>query len=772
LTQPCRIQSHFDPRRTLEQHVAEILAATDALLQQHGSAPWRALGGDPLTVDLARLHDLGKGSRSFQAYIADPVAWKGDPLRKAHTLLSLVLATTWSQNVGLDPVGIIARALAVKGHHGQQPCDSASLYGTLSESEPRDALCAELPTVDPTRLAAETGISLLTMAAPLAPLAPLAMLRGAMSTLRHALDGWRALAPDEMVRARFIARAAYSVLLEADKAFLAIDASQIQSYLHRPRPAISVATVDQWCTSLPQTPMDKLRDQAHSEAIKGFARCADQPLLRLTLPTGAGKTLIAARWAIEERERRGDCTRRDTPTVILALPMLSIVDQTEQVWRRMLGASVDDDGDMLLPFHSLSDRVYDSELSQGTADFFIDTWRSEVVVTTFDQLLLALYSDRAKHAMRFHRLLNACIVIDEIQCVPPALWTAFSIGLRALTDLGRTRVLAMSATPSPCLDGATEVLDDPGALYQGLSRYELGLEHETLLDFESFISTVIERCQAHRARAEGTLVTVNVRATAQETWERLDAVGLDPVLLSGDMTPAHRLLVIDRLKDNPARVVVSTQCVEAGVDLDMHHVIRDLAPLDALVQIAGRCNRHAHRTEPGTVTVMHLRGPDNRDDADIIYDPILLQCTKEVLQNRSVVAERDVLGLCRDWFGRVEERKYRGGDHFTKWRRIEKELDVRSLLRGEERDQRQVVVTEQDPSLKPALLAAIRISDRWKRRSTLRALSAALARCTVSVAPKVFEALNKQPIGPLAVWTELLPGQYHPVRGIDSRRRG
>ena len=79
----------------------------------------------------------------------------------------------------------------------------------------------------------------------------------------------------------------------------------------------------------------------------------------------------------------------------------------------------------------------------------------------------------------------------------------------------------------------------------------------------------------------------------------------------------------------------------------MHHVIRDLAPLDALVQIAGRCNRHALRAEPGTVTVVHVRDPRGGYDAEIIYDEVLLQCTKETLAGRRVVEEREVLGLCR-----------------------------------------------------------------------------------------------------------------------------
>jgi CRISPR-associated endonuclease/helicase Cas3 len=764
VTPGVRIQSHFEPKRYLQQHVAEILAASEAILEQHGPAPWRALGGDDLLPLLARAHDLGKGSAAFQQYIADPPGYGGDPREKAHTLLSLVLSIAWGAAEGLSPDRLVAVALAVRGHHGGQPSDDR-LFLDLAGDEDREALCRQLPTVNLAALARETGLTL-----PPGTEDPELDVRRAMKALRRAVEALRRLDVDERARVRFVARAAYSVLLEADKAFLAVDRESVRAYLHRARPTLHAGLVDAHRGSLGHTPMDELRAEALARAGAGFERCAGEPLLTLTLPTGAGKTLLAARWALAERVKDA-APERDTPMVIVALPMLSIVDQTERVYREVLGADGGADGELLLAYHSLSERAYDPELEAGTADFFIDTWRSEVVVTTFDQLLLALYSDRAKHAMRYHRLLNARIVIDEVQCVPPVLWTAMREGLAALTKLGRTRVLAMSATPSPCLAGAAPVLEDPAALYSALSRYELHIDVAARVSFEAFVAEVTARCRDNGGRGEGTLVTVNTRATAQETWERLSAAGLDPWLLSGDMTPEHRLSVIARLKADPVRVVVSTQCVEAGVDLDMHHVIRDFAPLDALVQIAGRCNRHAHRSAPGTVTVLHLRDARGHDNAATIYDEILLQCTREVLAGRAVVSEREVLALCVDYFGRVAARKNSGQGLFEGWTRIEQALDVARLLRGRD-ESRQVLVMERDPDLRGELRAALAVQDRWMRRSALRALAGRIAKSTVSVSERVLAGLRTAPLDRWATWSELLPGQYDGVRGIDSRVKG
>ncbi len=754
-----RVRSHHDPPRYLKQHVAEILAASEHILEAHPGAPWRVTGDELVTL-LARLHDTGKGTAAFQAYIAAPDRWRGDSREKAHTLPSLVLAVAWASARGVDAIALLSLALGVRGRHGAQPHDDETLHGPLLDDVWSEVLSAQLPTIDGASLGAEVSLDVPAVDD------PDALIRRVRRALRAALTAWRAEALAAMVASRFVARGAYSVLLEADKAFLAVDRARVRDYLRRSRTALPTSLVDARCEALQHTPMDALRARARRAATEGFSREASSMLQTLTLPTGAGKTLLAATWALTQRAR-AEAAGEGTPTIILALPMLSIVEQTERVWRETLGVS-DDEGDVLLPFHSLSERVYDPELDRGTEDFYLDTWRSEVVVTTFDQLLLAMYSDRAKHAMRYHRLLGACIVIDEAQYVPPSLWAAVSHGLRALADLGRTRVLAMSATPSPVIEGAVEVLDDPGALYADLHRYELHLRIEEVTEFEAFIAEVITRCRASLALGEGTLVTLNVRGTARETWERLDAEGLRPLLLSGDMTPAHRLSVIDAVRATPARVVVSTQCVEAGVDIDMHHVVRDLAPLDALVQIAGRCNRHALRATPGTVTVFHLKGARGRDDAADVYDPVALQCTREALAGVHTVPEAAVLPLCRAWYARLRDRKYTGEHHVERWAKIDGSLDAQRMLRGDD-ERMSVLVAERDPGAAAAILEALAIRDRWDRRNALRRLAPRIARESVAVSARVSKSLATRPVDAQGRWCELLPGQYHPTCGVDSR---
>jgi CRISPR-associated endonuclease/helicase Cas3 len=759
--------SHHEPRRALAQHAAEVAEATAAILARGGDAGWRSRWGGELARDLAALHDLGKASSAFQRYIRDPRAWSGDPRSKAHSPLSLLLTAALAERGGWEAERAIAAALAVRGHHGQQPARGEELSSELGDDEAARCLEEQLASLDPRRIEQALGLAL----APCGLEDP-----GLLDRARDALEGWlaaiRRRSPVEALAFRFTARAAYSVLLEADKAFLAV--AHPAEYLQPARVALSAVDVEVHMRGLRATPLDGVRSSAGERATCGLASSRAR-LLTLSLPTGAGKTLIAARWALAEREAAAH--HGPPPLIVIALPMLSIIEQTERVWRAVLGAERGA-GATVLAAHSLADRSYDPELPSSVAEFYVDTWRSEVVVTTFDQLLLCLFSDKARHAIRYHRLLNARIVIDELQCIPPVLWRPVSAALATLCELGDSRVLAMSATPPRCIEDAAEVLEDPRALYQGLRRYRIALRHDRLRDVDTFVAEAARGLCANVRDGRKTLVTLNTRATAQRAWELLDerlvAEGLArPLLLSGDLTPRHRLEVIAAAQSMTGGVVVSTQCVEAGVDLDMNAVIRDLAPLDAIVQIAGRCNRHALRAEPEPVELVHLLGERGRDDAAIIYDEVLLDRTRQVLAGREVIEEAEVYDLCARYFELLAQSKDLGGSLIQDYAYVQVRdearhlgANVRQLLRGDDRGQVELLVIEQDPGLEPLLAEALRIGDRWERRTALRRLASRIAAVTVSVREAIAGTLRCREVAPFRL---LLPGQYHSMRGIDGR---
>lgn len=735
----------------LRSHIAQVIAASRAILDGLSLCAWTEGDAREQITDLARLHDLGKGSAAFQRYIAAPEAWQGSAREKAHTPLSLALTTHYAYEQGWSAPRALSAALAVRGHHGGLPSQGERLSRDLCDDELHPVLMRQLASLDLDALRHATGLRLAAWES------PEELIDGVCDALEEQLLAVRRLSIRELTRWRVHARAAFSVLLEADKAMLAIDRPHLRAYLHRRRIELSVEAVDELVRALPSTPMDALRTAAWSDAREGIACTAGSPLRTLTLPTGVGKTLIAARWALGLRggER--------PPTIIVALPMLSIVDQTEAVWRSLFDGA---EGDVVLASHSISDRSYNSETEQGTADFYLDTWRSEVIITTFDQLLLAMFSDRSRHAMRYHRLLNARIILDEVQCVPPILWESLSRGLRALCEEGSTQVLAMSATQPGCIAGAVEVMREPTALFETLDRYRIELEH----DRPCSLATLAERVTEAASAGERVLATVNTRASAQLLFSLVSAAlhsmrGPAPALLSGDLTPRHRLSVTDAVRRGEVRVLVSTQCVEAGVDIDMDRVFRDQCPLDALVQIAGRCNRHARRDSPGIVVFLDLRPPHGEQERAWIYDEVAWACTEEVLRGRRALRERDVFGLCASWFERIAARKNLGAAYFERWARVIAPLDVRRMLRGDDRGSHEIVVIEQDPRLYAEWSAALALDDRWERRSALRALAPRVSAVSVSVSERRFGRWRTREWGGL---TLLDPGQYDPNRGLMS----
>lgn len=765
--------SHSAPTLLLKEHVAQVEAAAAHLFDGHSP---RARSTRPETAEvlctMVRGHDLGKGSPAFQAYIRDPVSYRGDPRAKEHSALSAALAVLWARRAAWPALRVLALAQAIAGHHaGFAPLEH--LRERLRPDDD-DLLVEQWAGLDLARLAAATGLDVAGIAEDFA-----AAGRWLFRRVR-ADECLEALSLAEAVRFRLWTQFLFSLLLEADKAFLALHEEDLRLYLREERPVLDAALVDRHLVTLPSTPLDGLRSAVRARVLARFPE--DVPCATLTLPTGVGKTLLAASWALEARARMA--RSGSPPRIIVVLPYLSIIDQTEQEYRRLFGLTPEGAAqtEWVMASHSLSARHYELEgqgLSDTYADFFIDTWRSEVVLTTFDQLLLALFSPKTRHLMRCHALLDALVILDEVQTLPTRLWHLVDHALRALTEEGSSRVLMMSATQPALLSGARELAGDPAEVAEVFAcfrRYAIRLRHRADLDLAGFIDELRERLPGWRAAGRRVLVTVNTRACARAVWDALFAeVEGDSAwtvhLISADVTPRDRLRKIDAVKSGRPCVVVSTQTVEAGVDIDMEVTIRDFAPLDALVQVAGRCNRNNRLGDHGgAVEVVALRDGRGRSYAGMVYDPILLDVTREVLSSRDALGEEDVLDLSRRYFDLLKARRNTGADlteAFARWRELP---DVHALLRGAGREQIAFLVLygNEGERLRGDLRSALAEPDPWARRRALRRLAPALAGRTVSVYARrdLHPETYADPLGPF--W-DLHTGYYSPERGLDLR---
>jgi CRISPR-associated endonuclease/helicase Cas3 len=264
----------------------------------------------------------------------------------------------------------------------------------------------------------------------------------------------------------------------------------------------------------------------------------------------------------------------------------------------------------------------------------------------------------------------------------------------------------------------------------------------------------------------------------RDEWETLVPEGMALEFLSADVTPGDRLAAVERVKKNQPCLVVSTQCVEAGVDIDLDLVIRDFGPLDSIIQIAGRCNRNA-RGGRGTVEIVSLLDDDSgREFAGMIYDKILLQVTRQVLGDSEVIDEEAVFPLTTAYFVRLPREKDTGEQETRRWVRWEEMTAVRTLLRGEQRPQLAFVVVENDPTLRDALEATRRIPDRWDRRRAMQRLARRVAENTVTIyrTPELHPRDYADPFPEKAPdgeeWFWLLRVDYYSrQRGLDLRGR-
>jgi CRISPR-associated endonuclease/helicase Cas3 len=330
----------------------------------------------------------------------------------------------------------------------------------------------------------------------------------------------------------------------------------------------------------------------------------------------------------------------------------------------------------------------------------------------------------------------------------------------------------MSATQPGFLPAATELVADPGSFFRRMQRYRLVLRHGTAVRLTEFAGECVARLPEWRGRK--VLITMNTRRSARAVMDALRGAGEPVEFLTADVTPADRLAAVDRIKKAGSCLVVSTQCIEAGVDIDMDLVIRDFGPLDSLIQVAGRCNRNGER-ERGTVEVVRLREDEREMDfASYIYDAVSRDVTGKVLEGRGEVLEEDVFALTRQYFDGLRASKDTGIEFLQAWAGWEEAESLKRMLRGPERPKVSFVVIENDPELRGDLMSALGVADRWERRRALRWLAARVARQTVSVYLKEgFEAsADGEPFPPSKgegeAWFWLLrPGCYTAERGLD-----
>ena len=326
-----------------------------------------------------------------------------------------------------------------------------------------------------------------------------------------------------------------------------------------------------------------------------FRRCGDAGelppgLFTLTAPTGVGKTMSLLHFALRH------CAAHGKRRVILVLPFLTLTEQSQREYEK------------LVP-HILADHSQ-SRLSEEQRELAA-RWDAPFIITTSVRFFEGLFSAHPKDCRKLHNIAQSVILFDEAQSLPADLAAATMRASAALCEAyGCTLVFSTATQPDlAALPGLKdwqprEILPDGGRYYAALRRTRVCWK----LDRPTPLAEIAEEM----AGQDSVCAIVNLRRHAAQLFHALKTARPKEeqdslFFLTTDLCPAHRSAVIDTIRERlrqhlPCRVV-ATQCIEAGVDLDLQAMYRALAPLEAIIQAAGRCNRNGTAPGGGVVTV-------------------------------------------------------------------------------------------------------------------------------------------------------------------------
>ena len=355
--------------------------------------------------------------------------------------------------------------------------------------------------------------------------------------------------------------------------------------------------------------IDHIRKDISEKCLKAAQRPCG--VYKLEVPTGGGKTLSSLRFALNHAQKHG------MERIIYIIPYLSVLEQTAKNIREALGIESDDE--IILEHHSNLIPEEDEKKAEET-QLLTSRWSTPIIITTLVQFLESLYSEKSGKLRKIHNMAKAVLIFDEVQSLPIKCVHLFNEAINFLSVFGGSTVLLCTAT-QPLLDRVAhpvkladipELIQNCNDDFKKLKRTRIvpsiipgGYSQQMLRDF------ILEKAEI----SGNCLVILNTKSDAAKTFTTLkeyiheNNLTIKLVHLSTRMCPAHRLEVINSIKaelGNKRIICVSTQLIEAGVDISFGCVIRALAGLDSIAQAAGRCNRNGENPDGSDVYIVNI----------------------------------------------------------------------------------------------------------------------------------------------------------------------
>ncbi|MBO4529204.1 MAG: CRISPR-associated helicase Cas3' [Paludibacteraceae bacterium] len=625
----------------------------------------------------AMFHDLGKMNPNFQAKLEGETSrgYSNHSLLSAYAFYCMVLANSSQSLTQNEVIGII---VLIAKHHGNLPdfCPSGDLAYILPRNEIKEMFSFlegndNLPMCDYVRHYIQTN-----------DFESFIKNKKVQECFGERLS-FNPKKNESPLRFFLSLQSAFANLIQADKA----DAAKFDSFVEDDKNKIRKFS-NIFCSKLEShlqqlnqdTELNKLRTEIREEAIlnvnKGLSN--NENVFELTSPTGSGKTLMLLSLASEIIKQKG------AKRIIYSLPFLSITEQVEkevlkifegyeEYIQRIDSKSVDSQFEKLQDdLESFSDEDAINKLN--SLEFKEATFSYPLIITTFVRFFETLLSNRNSELLKLPNFSNCIFLLDEIQALPPRLYGFFVAYLTKFCKLTNSYAVISTATQPnfdlPDYDQSIKTFFDdykkpfpllPLTYFENelFNRYEINYGNNPI-ELHQLKERIINEDKS-------VLVILNTIDDTKDFYdELLDVYDNDAlILLNTHFTPDDRKIKIEvakeRLRNKERVIIISTQLIEAGVDIDFPIVYRDFTTVASVVQSAGRCNRNGKMKDKGKVVVFRLK---NRDKIryDLIYrgkDKVWIEYTQNSI-SETHYQEKNLLTVQKNFFNQIQSKSLFG----------------------------------------------------------------------------------------------------------------
>lgn len=637
------LKSH--PDKLLKDHLTNVAESSAYLFNSIKWSSFSIPNVDSSSLErmiyvIGACHDVGKATRYFQEYVRNKKSRLRNSPLKAHSSLSALYSyyaikrVLGESRLNVAPLWAL---MMVQRHHGLLKKPSETIVNIFSWS--KKYMATQISSVEEVQeldgILSKLGLPRFTHFAN-----NIEEVRDEVIYLDLKTNIQPKTVSNEGLMPFFLFNSMFSALIDADR----MDASGLS---FPKRKIVESQSVKDHVASLSARKQNT--DEAdiaiiemRNHLFKALSEKArniplQKRILSLTAPTGSGKTLTGLHFALTLRERLSSFG--NIPRIIYVAPYLSILDQNSGVFREALDLDKTQ-SDLLIVHHHLAEMRYgifgqDQETFSGLkSELLIEGWNSEIIVTTFIQFFYAVLGTTASQLRKLHNLEGSIVILDEVQSIPHSFWPLVHDALKFLADRLNVYIILMTAT-QPLIFARNEIAElversdvDPWG-----SRITFEFIVDNPISLSEFESTLDQRIK--REDVKSILVLMNTIASANEVFNHIKNTR-KKFFLSANVLPMQRKERIYELqtllRSGQPLILTSTQVIEAGVDLDFDLVLRDLGPIDSIIQAAGRCNRNGRKNPlKSKVCVYRIKNKKGYEFSRQIYGNYLIEKTLETI---------------------------------------------------------------------------------------------------------------------------------------------